>query len=59
MVTETSPMLRARAAEQMAEADAAELPNVRARALRAAASWNKLADLSERANPGRAARVAV
>ena len=50
---ESSHLMRQRAASELAEAEQADLPNVRARALRSAERWQQLAALSDRANPGR------
>lgn len=53
MATETARIMRERAAFETAEAELAELPNVKARALRSAERWHQLAALSDRASPGR------
>ncbi|WP_341210847.1 hypothetical protein [Sphingomonas paucimobilis] len=47
-MSENVAYLRARAADNMAEAAQAELPNARERALRSAESWTKMADMRER-----------
>jgi hypothetical protein len=50
---------RARAVAEQANADAADLANVRERCQRAADSWTKMADRAERTQAMRAARIAV
>lgn len=53
-MADTASTMRERAAFELEEADRADLPNVRARALRSAERWTQLAAMSDRANPARA-----
>lgn len=53
MTSQTTLAMRERAAAERMEAEAADLPKVRERALRSAQRWTELADLSDRASPGR------